>query len=59
MKMERHEINNVTLEMPSSNFKYLKNFEEFTRTMSLEEKVNFLEGTIFKRKSLPTTLGKG
>ncbi len=39
--------------MPKNNFIYLhKNYEQFLKKASPEEKLNFLENTLFKRKSL-------
>ena len=53
LKIEKRERAGIQVEMPRSNYNYLnKNFEDYLTSSRPDEKVNYLENTLFKRKSL-------
>jgi hypothetical protein len=52
-KLEKKEMGGIQIEMPRYSMNYLtKNFEDYLNTGKSEDKIAFLENTIFKRKSL-------
>jgi len=52
LRTEKKELGGIQLEMPKTNLNSIQKYEDVIQNWKPEEKVNFLETTLFKRKAL-------